>query len=103
VETKAKIKRLHGREGKSIRCMARELKLSRNTVRKAVREGMDEGLRYVRKNQPLPQLGGHVKTPGTGWRPRASCRGDAAGRRRGFMRTCAGKVTAEPTTACSGS
>ena len=62
VETKAKIKRLHGREGKSIRCIARELKLSRNTVRKAVREGMDEGLRYVRKNQPLPQLGGHVKT-----------------------------------------
>jgi transposase len=55
VETVAKIRREH-RGGKSIKAIARDLRLSRNTVRKAVRaDGAD--FSYERKEQPRPQTG----------------------------------------------
>lgn len=66
VETKAKIRRLHEREQKPIREIARELKLARNTVRRAVREELFGAPCYVRQTQPGPKLGEFV-TRLTGW------------------------------------
>ena len=60
VETTAKIRRLHGREQKPLREIARELKLARNTVRRAVREELLGTPRYVRSTQPCPKLGEFV-------------------------------------------
>ena len=58
VETIAKIRRKHLGEGKSIRAIARELGMSRNTVRKVVRGGKAEH-RYDRSDkQPRPKLDG---------------------------------------------
>ena len=56
VETIARIRREHLDRGKSIRRIARELKLSRNTVRKAIR-GDVAAFGYQRSVQPLPKLG----------------------------------------------
>ncbi len=42
VETIAKIRRAHFVEGKSITQICRELRLSRNTVRKVIRPGVSE-------------------------------------------------------------
>lgn len=56
VETIARIRREHLDRGKSIRRIARELKLSRNTVRKAIR-GDVAAFSYERSVQPLPKLG----------------------------------------------
>ena len=56
VETIARIRREHLDRGKSIRRIARELKLSRNTVRKAIR-GDVTAFVYERSVQPLPKLG----------------------------------------------
>jgi transposase len=55
VETIARIRREH-REGKTIKEIARDLRLSRNTVRKAVRAS-DADCRYERKQQPRPKTG----------------------------------------------
>ncbi len=55
VETIARIKRDYHREGKSIRRIARELRLSRKVVRKAIRSP-DTEFRYERTRQPRPQL-----------------------------------------------
>lgn len=60
VETKAKIRRRHRREQKPLREIARELRLSRNTVRRAVREELFGAPRYVRHPQPCPKLGEFV-------------------------------------------
>jgi transposase len=55
VETIGRIRR--GRfNGKSIRELSRELRVSRNTVRKILRSG-NTSSSYERKTQPLPQLG----------------------------------------------
>ena len=42
METIAKIRRAHFVEGKSIKQICRELRLSRNTVRKVIRSGATE-------------------------------------------------------------
>ena len=56
VETIAGIRRDHLGRGIPIKQIVRDLKLSRNTVRKEV--GSDEtSLRYERSVQPLPKLG----------------------------------------------
>ena len=60
VETVARIRREHLRNGVPIKQIARELKLSRNTVRKVVRSGETSFL-YERKVQPLPKLGPWVE------------------------------------------
>ena len=57
VETVARIRREHLVRGKSIKEIARELKLSRNTVRRVLRSG-ETASSYEREVQPLPKLGG---------------------------------------------
>ena len=56
METIARIRRDHLDRGVPIRRIARELKLSRNTVRKAIR-GDVAAFGYERTVQPLPKLG----------------------------------------------
>jgi transposase len=56
VETIGRIRRDHLVKGKSIREIARDLKLSRNTVRKILRSG-ETSLSYEREVQPRPRLG----------------------------------------------
>jgi transposase len=55
VETIGRIRRGHF-SGKTIRELSRELRVSRNTVRKILRTGTTSSS-YERKTQPLPQLG----------------------------------------------
>ena len=56
VETIARIRRDHWVHGKSIKAIARERGLSRNTVRRVLRSG-ETVFRYEREAQPLPRLG----------------------------------------------
>jgi transposase len=56
VETVGRIRREHFLRGKSIKEIARDLKLSRNTVRKVLRSG-ETSLAYEREVQPRPKLG----------------------------------------------
>jgi transposase len=56
VETVGRIRREHFIKGKAIKEIARELKLSRNTVRKVVRSGATS-FEYLRTVQPRPKLG----------------------------------------------
>jgi transposase len=56
VETIGRIRRAHFNQGKSIKEIARELKISRNTVRKILRSD-DTSVSYEREIQPLPKLG----------------------------------------------
>ena len=60
VDTIGRVRRAHFVQGKKIKAIARELRLSRNTVRDIVRAKGETEHRYVRKDQPLPQLGAHV-------------------------------------------
>ena len=55
VETIARVRREQAR-GKSIRAIARDLRLSRDTVTKYLRSGETEA-KYERHCQPYPQLG----------------------------------------------
>jgi len=55
VETTAKIRRAFFVEGKSIKQICRDLRLSRNTVRKVVRSG-DTEFSYDRSVQPRPKI-----------------------------------------------
>src|SRR6201997_4588165 len=56
VETVAKIRRAYFVQGKPIKAICRELRVSRKVVRKIVRSEATE-FRYERENQPLPRLG----------------------------------------------
>ncbi|TYB81185.1 IS21 family transposase [Maritimibacter fusiformis] len=55
VETIAKIRRAHFVDGKSIKQICRELRVSRNTVRKVIRSGATE-FTYDRTTQPRPRI-----------------------------------------------
>ena len=55
VETIAKIRRAYFIQGKSIKQICRELRVSRNTVRKVVRSGATE-FSYDRSTQPRPKI-----------------------------------------------
>ena len=55
VESIAKIRREHLVHGKSIKAIARERGVSRNTVRKVLRSG-ETVFRYNRSSQPLPRI-----------------------------------------------
>jgi len=59
VETIGRVRHAFLVKGKGIKAIARELRLSRNTVRTIVR-GEETEHRYVRRAQPLPQLGAHA-------------------------------------------
>jgi transposase len=56
VETIGRIRREHFIKGKTIREIARDLKVSRNTVRKVLRSG-ETAFEYERNAQPRPKLG----------------------------------------------
>jgi transposase len=56
VETIARIRREHFDRGKSIKEIARDLRLSRNTVRRILRSG-ETAFSYEREVQPMPRLG----------------------------------------------
>src|SRR5260221_510230 len=56
VETIGRIRREHFVNGKTIRQIARDLRVSRNTVRKMLRSG-ETSLAYDRDVQPLPKVG----------------------------------------------
>ena len=56
METIGRIRREHLAKGKSIREIARDLKISRNTVRKILRSD-ETALSYERQIQPRPKLG----------------------------------------------
>ena len=60
VETIARIRREHLGKGVPIKQIARESRLSRNTVRKVVRSDQTS-FRYERRVQPLPKLGPWVE------------------------------------------
>src|SRR5205814_1633569 len=56
VETIARIRREHFVKGKTIKEIARDLKVSRNTVRRVLRSG-ETSFEYEREVQPRPKLG----------------------------------------------
>jgi predicted transcriptional regulator len=56
VETIARIRREHFIKGKTIKEIVRDLKVSRNTVRKVLRSG-ETSFEYERVVQPRPKLG----------------------------------------------
>ena len=60
VDTIAKVRRAHFVDKKKIKAIARELRLSRNTVRSIVRAEEETERRYQRREQPMPQLGPYV-------------------------------------------
>ena len=61
VETIGKIRRRRLVDGESISAIARDLRLSRNTVKRALRS--ESGvLEYQRKRQPRPRLGPYIET-----------------------------------------
>ena len=60
METVARIRREHLRNGVPIKQIARDLSLSRNTILKVVRSG-ETSFRYERKVQPLSKLGPWVE------------------------------------------
>lgn len=56
METVGRIRREHFLKGKTIKEIARDLKVSRNTVRKVLRSG-ETSFEYEREVQPRPKLG----------------------------------------------
>ena len=56
VETIARIRRAHLVQGKSIKAICRELRVSRKVVRKVLRSEATE-FHYEREQQPMPRLG----------------------------------------------
>jgi hypothetical protein len=56
VETVGRIRREHLVKGKSIKELARDLRISRNTVRRILRSG-EASFSYEREVQPRPRLG----------------------------------------------
>ena len=60
VEAIAKILRYHFVEGKTVKQIVRELRISRNTVRRVLRSGATEH-HYERDRQPVPKLGAYTE------------------------------------------
>ena len=58
VETIGRIRREHSIKGKSIKEISRDLRISRNTVRKVLRSGKT-AFDYQREVQPRPKLAAH--------------------------------------------
>ena len=56
VETIAKIRRAYFQQGKAIKAICRELRVSRKVVRKVIRTNATE-FTYAREHQPLPKIG----------------------------------------------
>lgn len=60
MDTIAKVRRAHFVQKKSIKAIAREQRLARNTVRSILRAEGETERRYERREQPMPQLGPYV-------------------------------------------
>ena len=60
VDTIAKVRRAHFVDKMKTKAIARELRLSRNTVCSIVRAEDETERRYERRAQPMPQLGPYV-------------------------------------------
>ena len=80
VETIARIRRDHLVRGVPIKKIARDLRVSKNTVRKVVR-GDETSYSYERKIQPMPKLGPWVdelerQLEANEKKPRRDCHGD---------------------------
>ena len=61
VETIARIRRDHLVRGVPIQKIARDLRVSKNTVRKVVR-GNETSFSYERKIQPMPEVAPNIRT-----------------------------------------
>ena len=61
METIGRIRRMKYVQGKGIKQIARELKVSRNTLRNVVR-APEPTMKYLRRNQPRPKLGAFLPT-----------------------------------------
>ena len=61
VETIKKVRMMAYRDRKPIKQIARDLRLSKNTVRKILRDDLTE-ITYERKAQPRPALGAFVES-----------------------------------------
>ena len=66
VETIGRIRREHFIKGKTIKEIARDLKVSRNTVRRVLRSGATS-FEYERDVQPRPKLGRWTKNSMRSW------------------------------------
>ena len=64
LETVVRIRREHA-DGKSIKAIARDLRVSRKVVRKAIR-APEAGFAYRRSVQPLPRIGPFQERLGSG-------------------------------------
>ena len=60
VDTIGRVRRAHFVQKKSIKAIARELRLARNTVRSIIRAEAETERRYERRAQPMPQLGPYI-------------------------------------------
>ena len=61
MDTIAKVRRAYFVEKHSIKRIARDLRLARNTVRTIVRAEDETERRYERDHQPMPQLGAFIE------------------------------------------
>lgn len=61
METEAKLRRLHHIEKMTIKALARQTGMSRNTIRRVLRADK-AGHFYQRKIQPMPALGAYIDT-----------------------------------------
>jgi transposase-like protein len=83
VEAIARIRRAHCVQGKSIKAICRELRVSRKTVRKVIRSEATE-FHYERDEQPMPRLRAWRETPDAlRASNEAKLRSDTAGRKGG--------------------
>ncbi len=100
VETIAKIRRYYFVEGRKIKEISRDLRISRNTIRKVIRSGATEH-RYEREEQPSPKLG-DFQTGLKGYSKKILDDLKAVGLLpRDYMNCFGWKVTREHTTAFS--
>jgi hypothetical protein len=96
LETIAKIRRAFFVQGKSIKLICRELRVSRKVVRKVIRSEATE-FRYEREAQPLPKIG-----PWTDQLDELllANEGKAARERSDYSRNCAAAAMAAATMLC---
>ena len=98
VETIGRIRREHFLKGKTIKEIARDLRVSRNTIRKVLRLGKTS-FDYERSVQPQPKLGRWTAlTTSPSPRPPTS-NGSQRGSRREDLMQVAGSVTAPADSA----
>jgi transposase len=99
VETIRKVRIAVHRDGKSIRKTAKDLSLSRNTVRKVVRSDQT-AFEYRRSKQPFPKLGAYIEELEQHLEQDQQLPKKEGEARRCFLRSCRTKGIAAAMTAC---